>query len=151
MNNGSIRQLVYMSVATAGSARDHADKIADKAAPKNRERDITGFLIADERNFMQLIEGDHDTIDALYAYIAADPRHTDMTVVWDAEADRRLLPDWGMRVIEASNAGELPGVGEDEKRLIDAMLSRLREHDVVPESFREHIDGVRELVASGIF
>jgi hypothetical protein len=152
MADAPIRQLIYLSVAANGSARLHAADIERVAAPRNAARRVTGFLVADDETFMQLIEGPPSVIADLYARIERDPRHTELLVIYDTESEERLLPDWDMRLIDPENDElHLAGLGVSERRLIDALLARCREHDAVPPAFREHLDGVRELMASGIF
>jgi len=45
---------------------------------------------------MQLIEGQLDTINAIYDRIQADPRHEVLSVLFEDEISARFFPDWTM-------------------------------------------------------
>lgn len=67
------------------------------AARRNNPRDhITGALICRHDVYLQLIEGPADAIDALYARIVADDRHTDVRLLLVEDAAERLFPNWAM-------------------------------------------------------
>ncbi|WP_374944270.1 BLUF domain-containing protein [Sphingomonas sp.] len=97
-------------------------------ARRNNARDaITGALLCRHDLYLQLIEGPAPAIDALYARIAVDDRHSDVRLLLSDTADRRMFPDWTMLddqnpslawspaqvadgAIEAAGAAELLGV-----------------------------------------
>ncbi len=67
------------------------------AARRNNPRDgITGALICRHDLYLQLIEGPADAIDALYAKIAADDRHSNVTLLLTEDMGERMFPDWAM-------------------------------------------------------
>ncbi len=47
-------------------------------------------------NFMQLLEGSADVLDALVEAIKLDTRHGSVTVILQREIERRTFPDWSM-------------------------------------------------------
>jgi Sensors of blue-light using FAD len=68
------------------------------SARRNNVRDaITGSLICREDLFIQLLEGPEDLVNALFARIARDDRHTELNKLFAGMADARLFPDWAMR------------------------------------------------------
>ena len=67
------------------------------AARRNNPRDgITGALICRHDVYLQLIEGPADAIDALYARICADDRHTDVRLLLSEDMGERIFPAWAM-------------------------------------------------------
>lgn len=67
------------------------------AARRNNPRDgITGALICRRDLYLQLIEGPADAIDALYARVEADDRHTNVQLLLSEEANERMFPAWAM-------------------------------------------------------
>lgn len=72
------------------------------AARRNNPRlGITGALICRHDVYLQLIEGPAEAIDALYARIVADDRHTNVELLLTEDADARLFPAWAMLDDEA--------------------------------------------------
>ena len=66
-------------------------------ARRNNVRDgITGALICRDDIYLQLVEGPADAIDALYARILVDDRHTDIRLLLMSEISERMFPAWAM-------------------------------------------------------
>ncbi|MBK1836398.1 BLUF domain-containing protein [Azospirillum sp. YIM B02556] len=51
------------------------------SARSNCERGITGFLVELDGIFLQVLEGDPDRVDRLFARIVDDPRHRNVTLL----------------------------------------------------------------------
>lgn len=62
---------------------------------------ITGALVCRHDVYLQLIEGPAASIDALYARILSDDRHSDIRLLLEEEMDERLFPAWAMLPDEA--------------------------------------------------
>lgn len=95
---GGLRRLIYASRFT-GAERDFDEAlraIIAKSIQNNRLDDVTGFLVAGEGRFLQLLEGPSKAVEATYARIGADPRHAELTLIFSGSADRRLFRDWNM-------------------------------------------------------
>ena len=73
---------------------------------------VTGFLLYNDRNFLQLIEGDADRIEQLMARIELDARHNGVVRLIDEDTEIRCAPDWAMRriVMVPSPEGRLDGL-----------------------------------------
>jgi hypothetical protein len=68
------------------------------SARANNARDgITGALICREDLYLQLLEGPDEAVDAAFARIARDDRHTGVSLLLDEDADDLLFPDWAMK------------------------------------------------------
>ena len=104
------------------------------ASRRNNPRDgITGALICRHDIYLQLIEGPAEAIDALYARICTDDRHTDIrSLMWE-EMGERMFPAWAMLDDEAPSlfwspqdvaAGVLDNASTNELR---APFVRLRQ------------------------
>lgn len=72
------------------------DGILIAARRNNPKAGITGALICRQDMYIQLIEGPDDAIDALFALIAADDRHTDVQIEVSEQVEERMFPDWAM-------------------------------------------------------
>src|SRR5689334_17418274 len=95
-------RIAYVSISRlAGTPRERED-IADilLASRRNNERaEITGALLATDRRFAQVLEGERAAIEATYRRIARDERHTGiMQLLADAIAARQFA-EWSMAFI----------------------------------------------------
>ena len=88
--------LIYVSSATHEMNKEELAEILDTARKKNAHISITGMLLYKDGNFMQMLEGEKESVLKLFEKIKKDPRHKDVTTVIEREAPRRTFPDWTM-------------------------------------------------------
>ncbi|MEM9500283.1 MAG: BLUF domain-containing protein [Pseudomonadota bacterium] len=121
-----LSQHLYISTAPSLS-REEVDAILASSARNNPENGITGLLLYNGRNFLQLLEGEEDSLKALMLRIANDPRHTGVSVLSHKSIQQRVCPDWAMkRVLIAESVdsrrkmleADLPQGLSDETRKI---------------------------------
>lgn len=101
-----LHRLAYVSRATAASGAEaarHLAAILSLARRHNAEAGITGALLHSRRWFAQVLEGERAALEALYARIARDPRHRDVTLLALHPAARRVFAEWSM-----VHAGQAP-------------------------------------------
>jgi hypothetical protein len=122
--------LLYRSRARPGLLASDLNAIIKTAEARNREIGITGILLYGQLavvpgapgEFVQWIEGDKESVEALYADIATDERHFDPEVlargligelrdgVRAAGPSGRLFPTWSMALVRLSELpATLPG------------------------------------------
>lgn len=100
-----LRQYLYIS--TAGGLDDRTiEDILESAERNNRERAITGLLLYNGRNFLQLLEGGASDLFWIMRKIGSDPRHHGVTRLADRAVDARACPDWAMRRIRIADRVE---------------------------------------------
>ena len=90
-----MRRIMYISTASGLSAAE-VDRLVESAQRNNAEREITGFLLYNGRNFLQLIEGPQASLMSLIATLARDTRHSGMLTLIDEPIDERSCPHWTM-------------------------------------------------------
>lgn len=91
-----LSQYLYISTApTLG--REEVDAILATSARNNPAQGITGLLLFNGRNFLQLLEGTEGKVAELMDTITADPRHSGVSVLHRQAVDRRACPDWAMK------------------------------------------------------
>jgi len=71
-------------------------QIVAKSIQNNRIGGLTGFLLAFDGVFLQVLEGPKAEIDAAYDRIRSDPRHQALTVIADHPTEKRAFHDWNM-------------------------------------------------------
>ena len=92
------KRITYVSRFSKPFEARALQDLGKAAAEKNRELDITGFLMASGGLFYQVIEGPEENVDKLYDAIASDDRHTDLLLLRAEEnVTSRLYPDWSMK------------------------------------------------------
>lgn len=121
-----ITQYLYISTAPSLS-REEVDGILESSARNNPERGITGLLLYNGRNFLQLLEGSEAELVSLMLRISHDPRHSGVSVLERRIIDDPMCPGWAMRrVLIAENIEERRRALEAElPATIDAQLRNL--------------------------
>ena len=100
-----IDQYVYISTAL-GLSRQEVEAILEACARNNVEEGVTGLLVYNGRNFLQLLEGAKGVLDPLMATIEADPRHEGLAILHKGVVEDRVCPDWAMKRIAIVEAIE---------------------------------------------
>lgn len=62
----------------------------------NETREVTGMLLYKGGNFMQVLEGPEESVNALMEKIKADPRHKDVSILSREQIQTRQFPSWEM-------------------------------------------------------
>jgi Sensors of blue-light using FAD len=68
-----------------------------QARRNNPALGITGCLVCRQDLYLQLLEGEDDAIEALYARIEKDDRHLAVSLLSRQTVSARMFPDWAMR------------------------------------------------------
>ena len=93
-----MRRIVYISTAD-GLSDVQVDAIVSGAARNNLATQVSGFLLYNGRNFLQMIEGENAEIAELIGVIEADDRHNGIVRLIDDGIETRSCADWAMRQI----------------------------------------------------
>ena len=97
-----LRQIVYISTA-AGIDSAAIASILESCQRNNAERAVTGLLLYNGRNFLQLLEGDVADLSWVLNRIEADSRHNGVSIIEDLAVEERACPDWLMRHIRIAD------------------------------------------------
>lgn len=109
-----MRRLIYASRYTGEAALSDALRhIVGKSIHNNRIVDVTGFLLAGDGAFLQWLEGPAASVAETFERIGKDPRHGDLTILYDGDAPTRQFRDWnmGQRQLGAEDRGMLAEAG----------------------------------------
>jgi len=91
--------LIYKSRCKGLVNWDLINSIISSSAQNNPKDGITGVLVASETHFMQILEGEYETLNATFERIARDPRHDTVQLISFTETEKRKFSDWGMHGI----------------------------------------------------
>ena len=89
-------QLTYASRTTKTLAPTDLTNILLASQKNNSRVGVTGALCLANGIFLQQLEGDRSTVNALYHRILLDPRHRDPAVLDFSEISQRRFSQWSM-------------------------------------------------------
>lgn len=95
-------RLIYHSKAADSYTAERLNLFLSTIRKKNICLNVTGILLYHRGNVMQIIEGEYDTISALFERIKIDTRHTDVMKIIDYPITNRFYKDWSMSFKELS-------------------------------------------------
>ncbi len=110
-----LRQYLYISTAPSLS-REEVESILSSSARNNPARGVTGLLLYNGRNFLQLLEGDEAELVDLMLRISYDPRHSGVSLLDRRNIAERACSDWAMKRILIAEPVE------ERQRLLEAEL-----------------------------
>jgi hypothetical protein len=94
-------RLIYVSRTDNITFENNKD-ILTSSFKYNQDKQISGALIYGLGFFIQCLEGDEDTVHALYQKIAQDTRHYDVKIISEKSIDERHFPEWHMSLMNMS-------------------------------------------------
>ncbi|HEY9704558.1 MAG TPA: BLUF domain-containing protein, partial [Allocoleopsis sp.] len=95
-----MKRLTYISKLSRNLTSDQIEDIGKVSQVNNARYHITGVLLYSGGIFFQILEGDTEAIDMVYARILTDDRHTEILCLKNEEnITERLFPDWSMKTI----------------------------------------------------
>lgn len=100
-------RLIYFSTARLGLGSADLEDILSRAVVHNVAHGVTGVLLFNGRNFLQVLEGPRRLVEGLYERITRDSRHTGVTLIKTEPVSRLSYPEWGMKLKDLdSDLGE---------------------------------------------
>lgn len=118
-------EIVYSSTTPTPLPEAEVKDLLEHSRRNNTDWGVSGLLCYDGVNFLQIIEGETDTIMDLFHTIQNDPRHDDIKILHEGDIENRAFSDWKM-AYEPVPSGLLPtltraihhqsiGLGEDRE------------------------------------
>ena len=92
----SLSHLIYASTAASKMGQPELRAILESARIVNAQLDVTGILLHSEGSFFQVLEGDVEVIESLYAKIGRDRRHKNAVLIVREPIPNRSFADWSM-------------------------------------------------------
>jgi hypothetical protein len=116
----SLSKLVYRSRAVHPMSSVDVHNLTLAAQARNRAESITGLVLYDEGSFFQWLEGPAEGLGRVIRSISNDPRHTDIQVLDDRSAKKRMFTDWSLKLAATGDAAPplRPDVIEPPARII---------------------------------
>ena len=101
--------LIYKSKETREFSPSDLKALLIGARMRNREVGVTGILIYSDGWFLQVLEGEHTAVEAIFSRIERDPRHENIVVVNRAApvGKRRMFGDWSMAFADPAGVANI--------------------------------------------
>ena len=102
----SLYQLIYQSQSLVPFEKPELTTLLTHSRASNKRRGITGLLLyTPDGRFLQVLEGERDTVRSLYyQHILADPRHFNFQVLGEGPCPYCSFGNWSMGFREAQAA-----------------------------------------------
>lgn len=94
--------LIYSSAATMEFGKDDLAKLLEKSRQSNGARGVTGMLLHVDGSFLQVLEGEPEVVEELFALISTDRRHAKISTIIREPIPRRAFTDWSMGYAEVT-------------------------------------------------
>ncbi len=118
--NGPLRTVAYCSRMARPFSVPEIDDLAAEWSDINGTFDITGVLFTFDDNFFQVLEGPFVAVGAMFAKIAVDGRHQQVTKLIDGRIQGRAFETWSMRHVHQDD------LTAEEQRVVLGALQRNR-------------------------
>ncbi|MEY4908231.1 MAG: hypothetical protein RL260_1949 [Pseudomonadota bacterium] len=92
----ALTHLIYSSAATRAFSNEDLVTLLTHARIKNAMQGVTGMLLHVDGSFLQVLEGEPESVGAVFQTICADPRHTQIVTIIREPIQRRAFSDWSM-------------------------------------------------------
>ncbi|MFT4683655.1 MAG: hypothetical protein ACI8RP_000076 [Urechidicola sp.] len=110
-----LRRIAYTSQSLEQFSKRDLLNLLHDARAFNKIDNITGVLMHRKGNFLQVFEGESETVGDLLTRILNDPRHNKIKIMLDASVDRRLFSNWAMGCadFDKPELSLIPGIRTD--------------------------------------
>jgi hypothetical protein len=107
---GSVFRLMYRShsLIPAGGRKAELGLLFTQARSQNKARGLTGALLVSDDWFVQVLEGEEQTVRALFARIERDDRHDSVTLLQGDHVGPRVFARWAMAEVADDEGGDVP-------------------------------------------
>ena len=122
-----MHKLLYVSSTARDFPQAQLREILAVSRANNAPLGVTGMLLYIDGGFLQVMEGERDTLQRLYAKIADDKRHWDAKLLFDDAASRNFGA-WSMGFKELDPAADAGVVAITQ----DAVKGLIRPGDAGP-------------------
>ncbi|MFD2726853.1 BLUF domain-containing protein [Hyunsoonleella rubra] len=97
-----LKTICYISDSYGSHSYEDLKMLYEKAKKNNQKNEITGVLIYNNGNFLQVLEGHPERVDATYSRIELDYRHQNIFKVININIEQRIFEDYnfGFTIID---------------------------------------------------
>jgi hypothetical protein len=119
-------QIIYSSESATPMQMEDLEEILEHARRSNAQKGVTGALVYVDGVFLQILEGEAETVQSLMATIGRDVRHETVTVLKQGEIPAPVFKDWKMAYVSATAEQVAQWVGLSGTTAVPDILDDLR-------------------------
>lgn len=97
--------MIYRSTGSDSLKESDVLDILRSSQTRNQRDRVSGLLIYQAPQFVQMIEGPEAEVRSLYDRISNDPRHTDIELIIRQEVEQAAMPTWAMGYFSSQTIG----------------------------------------------
>ncbi|AUP78464.1 BLUF domain-containing protein [Flavivirga eckloniae] len=102
-----LKTICYISDSCQDESLTALKALYAQAKKNNSKYNITGVLIYSNENFLQVLEGDSDSVDATFKRISLDRRHKNIFKVINIDIQQRIFEDYNFGFTIVNDSKEL--------------------------------------------
>ena len=91
-----MKRVIYSSRAVFDFNQDELVELLRISRANNSDVEVSGMLLYCAQSFLQMLEGQDEAVDATFARIESDDRHSDVRLLMNVQVSERAFPDWSM-------------------------------------------------------
>jgi hypothetical protein len=95
-----LNTIIYKSRCTSVADLDLVKSILASSTRNNAANGVTGVLIATKTDFLQVLEGEFEALNATFERISRDARHDKIQLISFTEIEERRFSEWAMHGID---------------------------------------------------
>jgi len=108
-----VNQIVYSSAAVSRFAEVELASLLLRARKNNERLGVSGLLLHHGGSFLQVLEGDSEVVNALFATIGKDKRHHRIVKLLNRDVGARQFAEWKMGFVSVDALSHpLPGFSD---------------------------------------
>lgn len=127
----SLTRILYTSAAAPTLNEESLKRLIKSVRGTNAALCVTSMLVRCGSYFLQVLEGNPDTVEELFSRITRDQRHSGIMVLAKEQAEQQLFGHWplGFSVLTPAQVAMLSGAqtsGVDQLCLTDLNVGRAK-------------------------
>jgi uncharacterized protein YaaQ len=91
-----MHHIIYLSWATAPFTEKELRQLLTYSHHRNTQLAVTGILLYGNEQFLQVLEGEEEVVQEVYARIRRDARHSNVLTFANKAIGERTFTDWAM-------------------------------------------------------
>nr|GFC63030.1 hypothetical protein [Tanacetum cinerariifolium] len=91
-----MHHIIYLSWTTGPFTDKELQQLLTCSRQRNTELAVTGILLYGNEQFLQVLEGEEEVVQGVYARIRRDARHCNVLTFANKAIGQRTFTDWAM-------------------------------------------------------
>ena len=107
-----LKTICYISDSRINNSLTDFNNLTLTAKSNNAKNNITGILVYKNNNFLQVFEGQSNTVDDIFSKIRVDDRHSNIFKIIDTTIDERIFEEYNFGFTVVSDRSALKNLSD---------------------------------------